>query len=253
MTKEIIKLNYITTKRGIELSEKMRLPAQFIDEISPFKTLYCLVSGGYHSTTACLLLKDYGFDNVCLVHNKTHLEMNHVLDLIQDLIYRTDYSYIETEPNLKGKSIGLILKESLEKIPEIISCFEKRKGNYRDFIPCCKILKKSPARKFYTKEINKENSVVISSLCPFESRNRNYWLKQLREKDTYIRLHKKMGYVFHAYPFRDIYSDRPFHEYLISKDIIPEHSGCIKCPIQIAYKQFKKKKEGLKVDIENNL
>lgn len=214
---------------------------QFIHEISNFETIYCLLSGGYHSTTASLLLKDFGFNNVCLVHNKTYLEMKHVLNLIQDIIYRTDYSYIETEPDLKGKSIGLILKESLKKVPEIVKCFEQNKGNYRDFIPCCKILKKSPARKFYTKEINKKTSVIISSLCPFESRNRNYWLKQLRERHTYIRLHKKMGNVFYAYPFRDIYSDRPFHEYLISKNIIPEHSGCIKCPIQIAYTKFKSK------------
>lgn len=217
----------------------MKFPTLFLDEISTFRTIYCLISGGYHSTTASLLLKDHGFENVILLHNKTYLEMPHVLDLIQDIIYRTDYAYIETEPTLKDKNVGQIIKESLDKIPEIIKCFEEGKGNYRDFIPCCKLLKKSPARKFYTKEIDKENSIVISSLCPFESRNRNKWLTERRKINTYIRLHKKMGNVWYAYPFRDNYSDRPFHEYLMSKDIIPEHSGCIKCPIQIAYTKFK--------------
>ncbi len=217
----------------------LTLSPKFLEEISTYKTIYCLFSAGYHSTSAVLLLKDYGFENVCLVHNRTYLEMKHVLDLIQDIIFKTDYSYIETYPDTKGKRIGQIIKESMEKVPEVVKSFQLGKSNYRDFIPCCKILKKSPARKFYTKELDKSNSVVVSSLAPFESRNRNRWLTELRKKDTFVRFHKKMGGVWHIYPFRDEYSDRPFHEYLITKDIIPEHSGCVICPIQVAYKKWK--------------
>ena len=219
----------------LKIYENITFPGKFLDEISEFKTIYCLVSGGYHSTSAALLLYDYGFKNVSLVHNRTYLEMKHVLKLIQDLILRTDYSYNLVEPSLKGERVGSIFKASLMQVDKIAEYMREGKGNYRDLIPCCKRLKKQPARKWYTKNIHKESSVIISSLCPHESRNRNHWLKQLRELDTFIRVHGKMGGDYYAYPFRDVYSDRPFHQYLISKDIMPEHSGCVLCPIQLAY------------------
>ena len=165
-----------------------------------------------------------------------------MLRIVQE-IYKTDYSYIETKPDLKGKRVGQILRESMDMVDRIVQCFIENKGNYRDFIPCCRKLKKGPSRRLYTKELDKQTSVVISSLCPFESRNRNHWLKELREKKTYLRLHQKFGNVWHGYPFRDIYSDRPFHKYLISKDIVPEHSGCVICPIGVAYNKWK---EGLR-------
>ena len=237
--KYLIKYNLTMTSRKIKKLPKLSLPGKFLDEISNFKTIYCLISGGYHSSSAALLLYDYSFSNVCLLHNRTYLEQKNSLNLIQDIIYRTDYSYIQTEPNLKGKRVGQIFKESLDKVDLIVDCFMKNKRNYRDFVPCCKKLKKGPARKFYTREINKKNDVVISSLCPHESKNRNFWLTELRNKNTFIRLHKKFGNVYHAYPFRDLYSDRPFHEYLITKGIMPEHSGCVMCPINIAYDKWK--------------
>ncbi len=218
--------------------KKLVLSGDFLEEISDFKTIYCLISGGYHSSSAALLLYDYGFKNVCLVHNRTYLEFKHALNLIQDIIYRTDYSYIQTEPNLHGKRVGQVIKESMNKVDDIVQYLTDNKINYRDLIPCCKILKKSPSRKLYTKELDKTNSVVISSLCPFESKNRARWLKELRNKDTYLRLHKKFGNVWHGYPFRDIYSNMPFHFYLLSKGIVPEHSGCVICPIQSAYEKL---------------
>ncbi|KKN18340.1 hypothetical protein LCGC14_0956600 [marine sediment metagenome] len=231
----------------------LSLSGNFLDEISIYKTIYCLISGGYHSTSAALLLYDYGFKNVCLVHNRTYLEFKHVLDLIQDIIYRTDYSYIETKPNLHGKRVGQIIKESMNKVDDIVQYFIDDRMDYKDFIPCCKLLKKSPSRKLYTREIDKSNSVIISSLCPFESKNRGRWLKQLRDKDTYIRLHKKFGNVWHAYPFRDMYSNMPFHFYLLSKGIIPEHSGCVICPIQVAYGKFMELKQKRRKELEEHI
>ena len=214
---------------------------EFFNEIKKFKKIYCLISGGYHSTSAVYLLYDFGFKNITLIHNKTWLEMDHVNELIQKLIFETNYSYIETTPYTEIQALN-ILKTSLKEIPKIVESFKNNQLNYRDWIPCCKKLKKSPSRKLYTKEINKKNSVIISALCPFESRNRNYWLKQLRNQKTYLRVHKKFGNVNYAYPFRDIYTDRPFHKYLINKDIIPEHSGCKICPIKIAYNKFNNNK-----------
>ena len=219
----------------------MKFTDQFIKEIERFTSIYCLVSGGYHSSTSALLLKDYGYSNVYLVHNRTYLEMKSSLDLIQKIIYLTDYPYILVEPNLQER-VGKIYKDSLDKIPEIIQYFKENKRNVRDLIPCCRKLKKNPARRFYTKEIDKQNSVVISSLLPHESFNRGMRLKELRLRNTYIRLHKTAGNVFHAYPFRDCYSDRPFHKYLLDKGIIAEHSGCVKCPLREAYSIFRSQK-----------
>ncbi len=211
---------------------------EFIKEISKFETIYCLISGGYHSTTSALLLNELGFENVCLLHNKTYLESRQTKKLIQTIIKRTDFSYNEIIPDLKGKRVGDIIRDSLNQIDAIKQYLEMGKKNFRDLIPCCKILKKKPSRRWYSKNINKETSVVISSLCPYESTNRGTRLAELRKKDTHIRLHERHGKVYHAYPFRDIFSVRPFHKYLISKRIMPEHSGCTPCPIQIAYHEF---------------
>jgi rhodanese-related sulfurtransferase len=66
----------------------MRLTKQFIEEIKPFKTIYCLVSGGYHSTAAALLLKEHGFENVILTHNKTYLVIDiHYFAIITNVIH----------------------------------------------------------------------------------------------------------------------------------------------------------------------
>lgn len=210
------------------------ITTEFLEEIKQFETIYCLISGGYHSTTTALLLKDHGFDNVKLLHNRTYLETKESMETMKKVIELTKYPYVETFPNIE-KRPGEIIRESFKDIDKIIKCMIDGKKNHRDFISCCRILKKSPARRWYTQNIDKENSVIISSLCPFESSNRSYWLKELRDKDTYLRLHKKMGNVYYAYPFRDVYSNEPFRKYLISKDFFPEHSGCIICPIRVAY------------------
>ena len=43
-----------------------------------------------------------------------------------------------------------------------------------------------------------------------------------------------------AYPFRDIYSDKPFSNYLQSKGFKKiTHSGCVICPILIAFNMYK--------------
>jgi len=180
------------------------------------------------------LLHDYGFKNVTLLHNKTFLELKVNIDLIKKIREITGYHYIETTPK-HTERIGDIIKKSFEQVEKIAEYIKLRKQNYRDFIDCCRKLKKAPSRRWYLKNIDIENTVIISSLCPFESWNRRRWLKELKEKDTFIRLHGKMGSVYYAYPFRDIYSNEPFRRYLIIKEIFPEHSGCIICPIRMAH------------------
>lgn len=216
----------------------MRFNEQFIEEITPFETIYCHVSGGVHSTASAYLLKDHGFENVSLIHNLTYLEYPECLNLIQKIIYDTGYSYNVIPPNLKGKRMSEIMRESFLAIPKIKKGLENgtiKSDNVRDYIPCCKTLKKTSSRIWYTKNIDKDSSVVVMAICPYESKNRKRHLTELRKKKTFLRLHKTHGNVYHAYPFRDAYNEYPFYKYLKNKGLTPMHSGCQICPIRIIF------------------
>ena len=218
----------------------MKLSEQFIEEISQFETIYCLTSGGWHSTASGLLLKDYGFENVILLHNNTHLEMKSSKKTMKELQKITQYKYIEIEPDLKGKTVWDIMKEAFQKIPEIREDVENGKYD-RTKIPCCNLLKKYPSRKFY-KSIpdNQGNFVIISSICPFEKLNRASHLKELRGKNTFLRFHKKAGGFWFAYPFRDYFSEKEFLPYLRNKGFNNiKHSACVICPLAIVFRNYK--------------
>lgn len=218
----------------------MKLSNQFIEEISSFETIYCLVSGGYHSTASALLLKDYDFKNVILLHNKTFLEMRSSIKTLKLLQEKTNYKYIETKPNFKGETIWDIMKRSFQKIPDAKKIIEKNKDDYdRTIFECCNKLKKYPGKRFY-RTLDKKKSVIISSLCPFEYGNRARWLKEIRDKNTFIRFHKKMGNIFYAYPFRDFFSEKPFLPYLRKRGFKEiKHSGCKICPLSILWNKYK--------------
>ena len=216
----------------------MKLPKQFIEEISQFETIYCQVSGGVHTSAIAYKLYDLGFENVSLIHNQTYLEYPECLEIIQKIIYDTDYSYNVIPPNLKGRRISDIMKESFLAIPNIIEGLKTgviRTDNVRDYITCCKLLKKTSSRKWYTKNINKETSVIIMAICPYESKNRKRHLTELRKEGTFLRLHNRHGNVWHGYPFRDAYNEYPFYKYLQNKGIMPIHSGCQICPMRIIF------------------
>ena len=185
-------------------------------------------------------MKDYGFENVILVHNKTYLEMKSSLETIKKLKKITKYPYIEIEPDLKNETIWDVLKRSFQKIPEIKEDVKNKKYD-RTKIPCCNILKKYPAKKFYKSiPYDKEKFVIISSLCPFEQIYRLRHLKELREKATFLRLHKKLGKIYFAYPFRDQLSEKLFLPYLHSKGFNKiKHSACVICPLAIVFKNYK--------------
>lgn len=188
----------------------MKLSEQFVEEITPFETIYCHQSGGVHTSAAAYLLKDYGFENVSLIHNLTYLEYPECLDTIQKIIYDTNYSYNVIPPNLKGKRMSEIMRESFLAIPKVRDGLKNgtiRSDNVRDHITCCKLLKKTSSRIWYTKNIDKKSSVVVMAICPYESKNRKRHLTELREKNTFLRLHKTHGNVWHIYPFRDTYNE----------------------------------------------
>ena len=212
----------------------MKLPKQFITEIKQFERIYCLVSGGYHSTASALLLKDHGFENVILVHNRTYLESSSSKETMKKLQKLTKYSYIETKPDLNGETVWDVMKRSFQKIPEVIEDIKNNRYDRKKF-ECCTKLKKNSSDKFFAGE---ENFVVIDSSCPYESNRRSYYAMDLRNRNTYLRLLKKRKF-WKTYPFRDVFSEKDFLPYLKNKGFHKiKHSGCVICPILICFKMY---------------
>lgn len=219
----------------------MKFPKQFIDEISQFENIYCLITGGFNSSTSAFLLKDYGFKNVILLNNKTYLEEPIPLKTMYMVSELTGYPLIRTEPNLKERP-GKILAESFEqwRVEAAVEDMKNIRNTYRDKIPCCRKLKKTPGKKWFKEnKLHFCRDVVISSICPYEGgalSNRWARCKELRVWNTFLRFHSKMGGVWYAYPYRDFTKKRheqEFYYYLRDKGIMPEHSGCNICPIRV--------------------
>lgn len=224
------------------LSEQIFLPKQFLREIEYFKNIYIEISGGYHSTITVLLFYELGYKNIGLIHNNTKLQYPECLENIQELVLLTDYSLIFKEVNLKNKRMSEILKESFNNI-EIARLHLK---NYRDYFSCCKILKQKRNYK-WNNDFLLNNSIVISSLTPYESYNRQMRLFQLKKLNTYIRFHKTQN-IYKGYPYRDllygnrIFSrkeyDKLFESKLKKYNLNIKHSGCKICPIRILFPEM---------------
>lgn len=221
------------------MNEIIKLPEQFLKEINQFENIYIEISGGYNSTITAILFYELGYKNIGLIHNNTKLQYIECLENIQKVIYLTDYSIIFKEPILKGKRISQVLQESFKNIDKA----KNNLKNYRDYFPCCKILKQKRNHK-WNDDFLLENSVVISSLTPYESYNRQMRLFELKKKNTYIRFHKSQN-IFKGYPYRDLllgnreYSrniyNKLFENKLNEYKLNIKHSGCRICPIRILF------------------
>lgn len=219
--------------------DKIELPKQFLNEISIFENIYIELSGGYHSSITAILFYELGYKNIGLIHNDTKLQYLECLENIQKIVYLTDYSLIFKHPSFKNKTMSMIMKESFQNI-------EKAKlhlRNYRDYFSCCKLLKQTRNYK-WNNDYLLDNSIIISSLAPFESYNRQMRLYQLKNNNTYIRFHKKQN-ITKGYPYRDLlngnrkssrfYYNNLFGIKLNEYNLNLKHSGCRICPIRILF------------------
>lgn len=213
------------------------IPGTFFKEIENFKHFYIEISGGYHSTYTVLEFFRKGFKNCYLINNRTYLEYKECKENIDNLIYLTGYPINIIYPNLKKYgNMKELMKKSFEIIP-----FIKGKKNYKSSIPCCKVLKKNPAKSWLRKNLL-PNSIVISSLTPYESFQRQMRLFELKKQNTYIRNHKTKG-CYVAYPYRDLLHGHRnytrkilepiFEAKLIKYGLHAKHSACRICPIRI--------------------
>lgn len=214
------------------------IPNKFYQELSAgkFDNIYIELSGGYHSSYTALNFFKKGY-KCFLIFNETYLEYQETKENIQKIIKITDYPINVIKPNLKPyKNIHDLMKASFEGIEKA-----KKTKDYRDYFPCCKKLKKQPAKNWISKNLL-DNSVVISSLTPYESFQRQMRLLELKKQNTYFRNHKTKGCIV-GYPFRDLlYSNRKytrkiiepiFEAYLLKFNLNIKHSGCKICPIRI--------------------
>ena len=218
---------------------KIELPKQFLKEVNKFDNIYIELSGGYHSTITTILFYELGYKNIGLIHNDTKLQYLECLENIQKIVYLTDYSLIFKQPNLKKRTMNSIMKESFQNI-EIAKLHLK---NYRDYFICCKLLKQKRNYK-WNNDYLFNDSVIISSLTPYESFNRQMRLFELKKLDTYIRFHKSQN-IYKAYPYRDLlngnrkYSrkifDILFENKLRNYNFNIKHSGCKICPIRVIF------------------
>jgi len=224
------------------IKEKIFLSEQFLQEINEYDNIYIEISGGYNSCITVILFYELGYKNIGLIHNDTKLQYSECLDNIQKIVYLTDYSLIFKQPILKGKKISNVLKESFQNINKVKGHLK----NYRDYFKCCSILKQKRNHK-WNDDYLLNNSIVISSITPYESYNRQMRLFELKKKDTYIRFHKSQN-IFKGYPYRDLlignrkYSrklfDKLFENKLKEYNLNIKHSGCRICPIRILFPEM---------------
>lgn len=236
----------IFDKNVKNLPEQIFLSGQFLKEISTFDNIYIEVSGGYHSTITAILFYELDYKNIGLVHNDTKLQYSECLDNIQKLIFITDYSLIFKEPIMK-KKMSIIMKESFQNIDKA----KLHLKNYRDYFTCCRILKQKRNHK-WNNDFLLDNSIIISSLMPYESYNRQMRLFQLKKQNTYIRFHKNQN-IFKGYPYRDLlygnrifsrkYFDNLFEFKLYQYNFNIKHSGCRICPIRILFPKMLSKND----------
>jgi len=213
------------------------IPGPFFREIEGFTHYYIEVSGGYHSTYTVLEFFKRGFKNIYLLNNRTYLEYFECKQNIEKLIEITGYPINIIYPNFKNHlNMNHLMRESFKNIKIATS-----KKNYRDYFPCCKVLKKYPAKSWICKNLL-ENSLVISSLTPYESFQRQMRLFELKQQNTYIRNHKTKG-CYVGYPYRDLLHGNRKYTRKIIEPIFEsrlerygmniKHSGCKVCPIRI--------------------
>jgi len=233
---------------------EIKLSNNFIKEINKFDNIYIEISGGYNSTITSILFFEFYqsnnfYQDIFLLHNDTKLQYKKCLENIQKVIKITNFPIIFKQPNLKKHKLSEIMKQSFQNIE--LAKNKIKTHNYRDYFNCCKILKNTHSRK-WNNDFLLDNSIVISSITPYESFNRLQRLYQLKKQDTYIRFHKTQN-IFKGYPYRDLlignsrysrdFFDKLFKQKLKEYNLNIIHSGCRICPIRILFPEMLEKND----------
>jgi len=153
--------------------------------------------------------------------------------IIWKLFLLSGFQFNITYPEEKQSVITKKTKRALRRI--LNKEITKNKKN----IPCCRYLKEDPFLKFID-EHTELNTLFISSIAAYEGNQRDAFLRQIRNKDTFLHYHVTKNRWF-AYPLRD-YIFKKEGQFLKSygQYAIPgvERSGCHSCPIPALYDEL---------------
>ena len=228
---------------------------QQLKELYEYKNWLVLVSGGWESTLMALELNDYRTEeiNFVLLNNDTGLRLKksvETLEKLKEVVKPDEYieikasEYLKESKRVKEKKVKEVLDYSFRQIDRQIERMNKGLKYDRNYFRCCSLLKKNPFHWWIRKNREKykpEESIIVSGIAPYESRQRAYRLVELRKKGTFKRFYKTVGYWF-FYPYRDFYKRKEVYEELVKRGFKGiEHSGCIVCPIMLIFEDFKKK------------
>ena len=221
------------------LSEFMNIPEQVIpdefwNELSIFSggEIFIAFSGGIDSSIVVNEFLKRGI-KTNLLWNDTRRSMESARNTLSYLFRLSGFQFYITYPKVDQKIITQKTRTALQRI--IRGEITKNKHN----IPCCRFLKEKPFLDFIN-DFTEENSLFISSIAAYEGNQRDVFLRQLRNKDTFLHYHITKSRWF-AYPLRDyIYkSDGDFLKSYGQLHIPKvERSGCHSCPIIVLYEEL---------------
>ena len=202
------------------------IPEEFWEEMTHFKNIVILVSGGKDSTYLALEFKKRNIE-ASLLFNNTGLAMPESLKTLTEIMKLTGY---QLHMSIAENSIEIV-KETFKRIDlldETIPDEVRRKIMY-----CCNKLKKNPSKKLAKILYDPSDTIFIRGDRPTENRHRYARLAQIRKLGTFIRFLKTMGY-WYAFPLRDMKKPP------IVKEIEGiKSSGCAVCPALLIYRMMK--------------
>lgn len=151
---------------------------------------------------------------------------------------------LEPSPHVKPQQV---LKESFMMLPEAFriraqrSTKTNRNRSYKRVFKCCQILKKDRVKEYFAQFAQDEIINLVGLKGHDKATHRRYRLRQLRDLNTFYRLHKTRTKKLHFYPLRDLDDE----DIQIILDCFgfgeTQSSGCSKCPIFCVNSAWKKK------------
>ena len=204
-------------------------------ELSKFKKIFVLVSGGFDSTYLYEIIRKAFLEKTYPVNCFNPYEYNKTLKQIE----KNDKNFISIKPeNYKD-----VIKKSFLNLPKAFK-LKKSKKYHKKIFPCCYVLKHRNFLK--DKQFKENNTVIISGIKRGDGTQRRIWLTQLSQgrepnnqsngKPTFYHKHRT-GQLY-CYPFRD-FTKRELSEniknQLWKKYPYLEHSGCVLCPVLVLF------------------
>jgi 3'-phosphoadenosine 5'-phosphosulfate sulfotransferase (PAPS reductase)/FAD synthetase len=199
-----------------------------------FKKIFVLVSGGIDSTYLYEKIKKIFPEKTFPVNCYNPYESSITLDQISK-----DPKFIQIKPKSQY-NYGQILRDAFLQLPQAFKKKKEKKYNKKIF-GCCYYIK----HKAFLEDplFKEEGTVVITGIKAGDGKQRGYWLKDLRKKETYFHKHK--GGQLYCYPFRDYFQrELPLEIRNKLKKKYPriKHSGCVICPVLVLFGIKKEKR-----------